>query len=235
MVYCWSKQRQAWTRARRVNRCGGALTAPSRPTGTWRRDASPRSCSHRLSRVTGQHHLGERVGVPRNSPTASFRVQGSAEAAATRPTRAKWEAKTRRGARALAGSSDLVHLRQEESARGVTDLRVSPRVPPTRAEIPPSGEAGAAGDARRGHVIRRIIGQNFVAARIYVVYVCVCVCTWEREREMWFVPFPSLFSTFDRWVPRNLVTWTWRLHAVTDFGWKRVFFFSMDSTISRLE
>lgn len=71
MVYCWSKQRQAWTRARRVNRCGGALTAPSRPTGTWRRDASPRSCSHRLSRVTGQHHLGERVGVPRNSPFAS--------------------------------------------------------------------------------------------------------------------------------------------------------------------
>lgn len=44
--------------------------------------------------------------------------------------------------------------------------------------------SGADGDARRGHVIRRIIGQNFVAARIYVVRVCVYVCVLVREREI---------------------------------------------------
>lgn len=118
------------------------------------------------SRVTGQHHLG----VPRNySPTASFRVQGSAEpAAATCPTRAKWEAKTRRGA------GSRTPPPQEENARAVESLVSVFRRTFLERNFPHSG---ADGDARRGHVIRRIIGQNFVAARIYVVRVCVYVCT----------------------------------------------------------
>lgn len=132
------------------------------------------------SRVTGQHHLG----VPRNySPTASFRVQGSAEpAAATCPTRAKWEAKTRRGA----GS----RTPQEENARAAESLVSAFRRTFLERNFPHSG---ADGDARRGHVIRRIIGQNFVAARIYVVRVCVYVCVLVREREI-FAPFLPFFQ-----------------------------------------
>lgn len=45
---CWYEQRQAWTRARRVNRCGGALTAPS-PRG--RDDAMRRIVPIHIGRV----------------------------------------------------------------------------------------------------------------------------------------------------------------------------------------
>lgn len=47
----------------------------------------------------------------------------------------------------------------------------------------PRAKRGRLATRGGGHVIRRIIGQNFVAARIYVVYVCVCVCVLVRERE----------------------------------------------------
>lgn len=105
-----------------------------------------------------------------------------------RPTRARWEAARRVCPPRIVGSpcNGKACMRAESL---VSDLRVP------RAEI-------SGGDARRGHVIRRIIGQNFVAARIYVVCVRVCVLV-ERKRERGVIcppPFP-FFS-----VPRNLVT-----------------------------
>lgn len=105
-----------------------------------------------------------------------------------RPTRARWEAARRVCPPRIVGSpcNGKACMRAESL---VSDLRVP------RAEI-------SGGDARRGHVIRRIIGQNFVAARIYVVCVRVCVLV-ERKRERGVIcPPPFLFFS----VPRNLVT-----------------------------
>lgn len=141
-------------------------------------------------------HIGYRVlpaiiilaSVPRNySPTASSRVQGSARPAASNPSEMG-------SGEARVPSSDRRISVQRENVYACRVILVSDlRVP--RAEI-------SGGDARRGHVIRRIIGQNFVAARIYVVCVRVCVLV-ERKRERGVIcppPFP-FFS-----VPRNLVT-----------------------------
>lgn len=184
MVCCWSKQRQAWTRARRVNRCGGALTAPSRPTGTWRRDASPRSCSHRV--------------LPANTILACHATTLQPRPFASKDRRNQLLLRVqpeRNGKRKRDEAPDLAHLHHKRKTRALSS-RSSPRfaAPSSSGNFPHSG---ADGDARRGHVIRRIIGQNFVAARIYVVRVCVYVCVLVREREIWFAPFLPFFSTFE--------------------------------------
>lgn len=202
MVCCWSKQRQAWTRARRVNRCGGALTAPSRPTGTWRRDASPRSCSHRV--------------LPANTILACHATTLQPRPFASKDRRNQLLLRVqpeRNGKRKRDGS----RTPQEENARAVESLVSAFRRTFLERNFPHSG---ADGDARRGHVIRRIIGQNFVAARIYVVRVCVYVCVLVREREI-FAPFLPFFQ-------RLSSAWSSHVNVMSPRGnrfWMEVFFF----------
>lgn len=164
MVCCWSKQRQAWTRARRVNRCGGALTAPSRPTGTWRRDASPRSCSHRV--------------LPANTILACHATTLQPRPFASKDRRNQLLLRVqpeRNGKRKRDEAPDLAHLHHKRKTRALSS-RLSPRSPHLpRAEFPPFG------GGRRREAWTRDPTDNWTkfrcSANIRCACVCVCVCT----------------------------------------------------------
>lgn len=161
MVCCWSKQRQAWTRARRVNRCGGALTAPSRPTGTWRRDASPRSCSHRV--------------LPANTILACHATTLQPRPFASKDRRNQLLLRVqpeRNGKRKRDEAPDLAHLKRKTRA---LSSRSSPSPHLPRAEFPPFG------GGRRREAWTRDPTDNWTkfrcSANIRCACVCVCVCT----------------------------------------------------------
>lgn len=161
MVCCWSKQRQAWTRARRVNRCGGALTAPSRPTGTWRRDASPRSCSHRV--------------LPANTILAchATTLQPRPFASKDRRNQLLLRVQPERNGKRKREAPDLAHLKRKMRALWSRSSPRSPHLP--RAEFPPFG------GGRRREAWTRDPTDNWTkfrcSANIRCACVCVCVCT----------------------------------------------------------